>query len=132
MIYKDRMKKVTTETTVILRLHLLIRAKFLTRILIQIATLSGHWPVKVPAQPPPIYRFPVAKILFTVQKVFHKSFPLRISSVNVTKSAGNCGFGHIYSKIFNGKLHFLCSVIDLLKCKQIIINEMFHHITFSG
>ena len=24
------------------------------------------------------------------------SFPLRISSVNVTKSEGNCGFGHIY------------------------------------
>ena len=24
------------------------------------------------------------------------SFPLRISSVNVTKSAGKCGFGHIY------------------------------------
>ena len=24
------------------------------------------------------------------------NFPLRISSVNVTKSAGNCGFGHIY------------------------------------
>ena len=24
------------------------------------------------------------------------SFPLRISSLNVTKSAGNCGFGHIY------------------------------------
>ena len=24
------------------------------------------------------------------------SFPLRISSVNVTKSAGHCGFGHIY------------------------------------
>ena len=24
------------------------------------------------------------------------SFPLRISSENVTKSAGNCGFGHIY------------------------------------
>ena len=23
------------------------------------------------------------------------SFPLRISSVNVTKSSGNCGFGHI-------------------------------------
>ena len=27
-----------------------------------------------------------------------KSFPLRISSVNVTKSAGNCGFGHIYQR----------------------------------
>ena len=26
------------------------------------------------------------------------SFPLRISSVNVTKTAGNCGFGHIYWK----------------------------------
>ena len=26
------------------------------------------------------------------------SFPLRISSVNVTKSAGNCGFGHIYCR----------------------------------
>ena len=24
------------------------------------------------------------------------SFPVEISSVNVTKSAGNCGFGHIY------------------------------------
>ena len=24
------------------------------------------------------------------------TFPLRISSVNVTKSGGNCGFGHIY------------------------------------
>ena len=24
-----------------------------------------------------------------------KSFPLTISSVNVTKSAGNCGFGHV-------------------------------------
>ena len=24
------------------------------------------------------------------------SFPLRISSANTTKSAGNCGFGHIY------------------------------------
>ena len=32
------------------------------------------------------------------QVLLHKKwiFPLRISSVNVTKSAGNCGFGHIY------------------------------------
>ena len=37
------------------------------------------------------------------------SFPLRISSVNVTKSAGFCGFSHIYDEILNGKLHFLCS-----------------------
>ena len=37
------------------------------------------------------------------------SFPVRISSVNVTKSSVPCGFGHIYWKILNGKLHFLCS-----------------------
>ena len=32
------------------------------------------------------------------ENTLHKnwSFPLRILSVNVTKSAGNCGFGHIY------------------------------------
>ena len=40
--------------------------------------------------------------LETDQKVFitntaqKKSFPLKISSVHVNKSAGNCGFGHIY------------------------------------
>ena len=37
-------------------------------------------------------------------------WPLTISSVNVTKSAGNCGFGQIYwvtftKELFNGKLH---------------------------
>ena len=25
-----------------------------------------------------------------------RNFPLRVSSVNVTKSAGDCEFGHIY------------------------------------
>ena len=33
------------------------------------------------------------KIVYITQK---KSFPLRISSVSVTRSTGNCGFGHIY------------------------------------
>ena len=37
------------------------------------------------------------------------SFPLRISSVNVTKSAVSCRFTFT-EDIFNGKLHFLCSV----------------------
>ena len=27
-----------------------------------------------------------------------KKIPLKISSVNVTKSAGNCGFGHVYRR----------------------------------
>ena len=33
-----------------------------------------------------------------VQHTLHKkwSFPLRVSSVNVAKFAGNCEFGHIY------------------------------------
>ena len=42
---------------------------------------------------------------FTLHKQW--SFPLKISSVNVTKSAVSCGFGLIYWR----KLHFLCSVI---------------------
>ena len=40
-----------------------------------------------------------------------RSFSLRISPVNVTQSAGHCEFGHIYRRILNGKLHFLCSVL---------------------
>ena len=38
-----------------------------------------------------------ADILQDLQLLHKKwSFPLRTSSVNATKSAGNCGFGHIY------------------------------------
>ena len=37
------------------------------------------------------------------------SFPFGISSVNVTKSAGNCGFGHIYWRNPQWKT-FLCIV----------------------
>ena len=37
-------------------------------------------------------------VLFSNQQALHKkwSFPLRISSVNVTKSADNFVYGHIY------------------------------------
>ena len=49
----------------------------------------------------------IANINFTAQKW---NFPLRISSVNVTKSAGNCAFVHIYWRNPNEKLYFLCSV----------------------
>ena len=38
------------------------------------------------------------------------SFPLRISSINVTKSAGNCELVIFTEEILNGKLGFLCSV----------------------
>ena len=51
----------------------------------------------------------VIKELFTNPTLFllHKkySFPLRISS-------GNCGFGHIYWRNINEKLHFLYSVFQ--------------------
>ena len=45
--------------------------------------------------------------------ILHKkrSFPLRISWVNVTKSAVPCGFGHIYWRNPSWKPHFLCYVI---------------------
>ena len=45
--------------------------------------------------------------LYTLHKKW--SFPLRISSVNVTKSAGNWVFGHIYWTNPEWKTSFLCS-----------------------
>ena len=42
---------------------------------------------------------------YTAQKI---SFPLRISLVNLTKSAAD--LGTFTEEILNGKLHFLCSV----------------------
>ena len=44
-------------------------------------------------------------------ETLHKkwTFPLRISKENVTKSAGNCGCGHIFEETVDGKVHFLCS-----------------------
>ena len=47
-------------------------------------------------------------ILFKLHKKL--SFPLRISSISMNKSRGNCRFGHIYWKTLNGKLYFLYSV----------------------
>ena len=42
-----------------------------------------------------------------------RSFPLRISSVNVTKFAVSCGFVTFTEEILTGKLHFCCSVIKI-------------------
>ena len=39
-----------------------------------------------------------------------RSFPLRISSVNVTKFAVSCGFGHIYWRNPEWKTSFFCAV----------------------
>ena len=42
------------------------------------------------------WRTSSCKSVFSVALHKKGSFPIRISLVNVTKSAGNCGFGHIY------------------------------------
>ena len=49
------------------------------------------------------------------ERPLHKNwrFSLRISSVNVTKSAVSCGFGHIYWRNPEWKFHFLCSGLSL-------------------
>ena len=43
---------------------------------------------------PKIASLPCYKMEISLHR--KRSFPLRISSVNVTKSTGNRGFGHIY------------------------------------
>ena len=54
----------------------------------------------------------------TLQK--YKGFPLRISSVNVTKSAENCGFGHIPGDL-----------VTFVKKKTLMENFTFCAVIFS-
>ena len=60
----------------------------------------------------------------TAQKM---KFPLRISSVNVTKSAVYEGFGDIYWRNSYGKLNFLCSVSVIAMNK---LGKVWFHSTF--
>ena len=43
------------------------------------------------------------------------SFPLRVSSVNLTRSTGNCGFGQIYRRNLQWKTSFYVQHAELLK-----------------
>ena len=65
-----------------------------------IKTLDSWLPLN---RKPPFYFYVLA---------LHKkwSFPLRMSSVNATKSAGNCRLVTFTEEIFDRKLHFSCSV----------------------
>ena len=58
------------------------------------------------------------------------SFPLRISSVSVTKSAGNCGFGHIYWRNVQWKTLFCVHWISLTFIRNfsfsLILTEIFN------
>ena len=64
--------------------------------------------------------------LLITKHSLHKKwgFPLRISSVNVTRSAVSWVFGHITEEILNGKLHFLCS--DFGFCQRHIKSKVFN------
>ena len=55
------------------------------------------------------FLFYLLQSLLTLHK--KRSFPFRISSVNVTKSAVSCGLFTFTEEVLNGKFHFLCSVI---------------------
>ena len=50
------------------------------------------------------------------------SFPLRIYSVTMTKSAVSCGFVTFTEEILNGKLHFLCS--EFQNCYLSLMNPV--------
>ena len=47
------------------------------------------------------------------------SFPLRISSVNVTISAVSCGFGHIYWRNFQWKTLYICAPVAPFPCSNL-------------
>ena len=68
------------------------------------------------------------KMIITVMTLHKKwSFPLRASSVNVTKSAVSCGFGYIYRKKPEWKTSFFeqCETLfQKLKPKGVIIKNI--------
>ena len=73
-----------------------------------------------------IYGFP------TLHKKW--SFPLRISSVNVTKSAGSCAFGHIHCRNAYWKTSFFvqCTFADNFNKKVATFNRKYwSHNTFQ-
>ena len=59
-------------------------------------------------------RFQMSPVLVLLSLLKKWSFPLRISSVNVTKSWGNCGFGHIYLRNPSWNTSFFVQCLLLL------------------
>ena len=55
-----------------------------------------------------------------INELLHKnlSFPLRISSVNMTKSAVFCDLVTFTEEILNGKLHLLCNEFVHVSLRQ--------------
>ena len=52
---------------------------------------------------------------------------LRISSVNMTKSAVYCGFAHIYSRNSSGKLPYFCRIFTVFDGLYQKFNSSFNH-----
>ena len=91
----------------------------------------GQFPVPACANKPPVFSvrgtsspnglFQTTRMLMGYTRQIHQlkygvtaqkwSFRLRISSVNVTKSTGNCGFGQIYWKNPLSKISFFVQCI---------------------
>ena len=68
---------------------------------------------------------------FTAQKMQFSANPQRISSVNVTKSAGNCGLVTFTEAILNGKLHVLCRVLTWHRGFRVNLAKFFENIIFD-
>ena len=54
-----------------------------------------------------------------------RRFPLRTASVNVTKLAGNCGFGHIYLRNPKGKTSFFVQWHFFSNIKYLVLIRLF-------
>ena len=72
------------------------------------------------------YSLVIQKISWNPHSTKNKkwSFSLMISSLNVTKSGRNCGFGHIEEILLNGNLHFLCSASDPIMVSSWVQNSV--------
>ena len=59
-------------------------------------------------------------MMFNLHRIAQKlSFPLRISSVKVTKSAGFVDLVTFTEEILNGKFHFMCSTSAVFNKRRI-------------
>ena len=75
----------------------------------QIRSMLSLYPRLLATLTTPVNRIESArKVILTPHERWR--FPLKVSSVNVTKSAVSCRFGNIYWGILSEKLYFLCSV----------------------
>ena len=76
--------------------------------------------------------FVIMFVEYFARFTLHKKwiFPLRISSVNVTKSTGNCGFGHIFWRYPEWKTSFFVQC-HVHKCYWFLLTIFFNLTKFG-